>query len=218
MYEELGDKGGEKKLFRLAKTRERKARDLDQVVEVRVRRTVSISNNQFGFIPGYSTTKAIHLIRRLVEQYKDRKKDLHMLFIDLEKAYDKIPREIFWRCLEAKGVPVAYIRTIKDMNKVENVEYDAQTTDLLRQIMEQTQFLMEQTHEHQKEMENVKVTMKRMKAKVEEWFETFDDQQVAALVDSHEELKIGEESEFQQEKFFEEDEILSQTWLMEQAE
>jgi hypothetical protein len=49
-----------------------------------------------------------------MERYTDQK-DLHMVFIDLEKAYDKVPRNVVWWALKKYKVPTKYITLIKDM-------------------------------------------------------------------------------------------------------
>ena len=59
--------------------------------------------------------EAIYLLRRVMERYRTDKKDLQLVLIDLEKAYDRVPREILWKDQKKNEVRIAYIRAIKDM-------------------------------------------------------------------------------------------------------
>jgi hypothetical protein len=59
-------------------------------------------------MPGRSTIEAIFLIRQVMERFREQK-DLHMVFIDLEKAYDKIPRNVMWWALDKHKVPTKYV-------------------------------------------------------------------------------------------------------------
>ncbi|GJW99695.1 retrovirus-related pol polyprotein LINE-1 [Tanacetum coccineum] len=87
----------------------------ERMIQRRLRRETSVSENQFGFMPGRSSVEAIHLIRSLMVKYRERQRDLHMAFLDLEKAYDSVPRELIWKTLVDKGTSRRYIRVIRDM-------------------------------------------------------------------------------------------------------
>ena len=53
---------------------------------------VSIDDSQFGFDPGRGTTDAIFVVGQLQEKYLAVNKRLYMAFVDLEKAFDRVPQ------------------------------------------------------------------------------------------------------------------------------
>ena len=57
----------------------------ERLIEYRLRHNVKLSENQFGAMPGRSTTETIHLLCQLIERFRERKRNLNMVFIDLEK-------------------------------------------------------------------------------------------------------------------------------------
>jgi hypothetical protein len=87
----------------------------ERIIEHRLRGVTNITENQFEFMPERSTMEAIFLIRQLMERCREQKKDLHMIFIDLEKDYDKVPRNVIWWALQKHKVSSKYITLIKDM-------------------------------------------------------------------------------------------------------
>ena len=105
----------------------------EKVIEVKLRNRVKIDDMQFGFSPGKGTTDAIFIIRQLQEKFLDKKKELWIAFVDLEKAFDRVPREVLWWALRKLGVDEWMINVVKAM-------YDGSTTAVKLQGGESKEF------------------------------------------------------------------------------
>jgi hypothetical protein len=99
----------------------------ERIIEHRLREVTNVTENQFGFMSKRSTMETILLINQLMERCREQKKDLHMVFIDLEKAYDKVPRNVMCWALQKHKVLTKYITLIKDI--YDNVVTSVRTSD-----------------------------------------------------------------------------------------
>ena len=86
---------------------------LDQVMKVVERVTENfvrqhyIDDMQFSFMPGHSTTDAILFARQSQENFCAINTTLCMAFVDLDQAFNRVPRHAIWSALHKLGVGVA---------------------------------------------------------------------------------------------------------------
>ncbi|VDO89830.1 unnamed protein product [Heligmosomoides polygyrus] len=85
----------------------------ERIVDGRIRDTVQLSTNQCGFVAGCGTVDAIHAVRLLIEKHRDKQKPVHLAFLDLEKAFGRVPREVIWYALREHGVPEELIEWVR---------------------------------------------------------------------------------------------------------
>ena len=66
---------------------------------------------QSVFMPERGTTNALFVVRRMQEKYSDKKKKLYMCFVDIEKAFDRVPRKV----MRKKGLTDVIVRAVMNL-------------------------------------------------------------------------------------------------------
>ena len=88
---------------------------IERVIEKIIREIISIDDMQFGFMPGRGTTDAIFILRQLQEKHLAKNKKLYFAFVDLEKAFDRVPRKVIWWAMRKLGIEEWIVRFVQAM-------------------------------------------------------------------------------------------------------
>ena len=75
-----------------------------------------VSESQCGFRKCRGTVDMVFAIRQLQEKCVEQHQDLHLLFIDLTKAFDTVNRAALWEILRKLGCPPRFVQIIRSFH------------------------------------------------------------------------------------------------------
>ena len=77
---------------------------VEMIFKQRIWQQIDIDDMQFGSMKGKGTTDAIFIVRQMQEKFRAKGKKLCFDFVDLEKAFDRVPREVIRWAMRKLGV------------------------------------------------------------------------------------------------------------------
>ena len=85
---------------------------LERVVEGLIRQRVEIDEMQCGFMSSLGTTDPIFIVRQLQEKHLAANKPLYMAFVNLEKVFDRVPRDFIWWAMPKLGIDKCLVQSM----------------------------------------------------------------------------------------------------------
>lgn len=70
---------------------------------------------QAGFRSKFSTIDHIHVLRQILQKYKEYNKTYYLGFVDFNKAFDSLEHECIWEALQNQGTQGKYIKILKNV-------------------------------------------------------------------------------------------------------
>ena len=90
--------------YRGVKLLEHAMKIVEKVLEKQIRTLVNLNKMQFGFMPGKGTVNAIFIARRMQQEYQMKDTKLYTCFVDIKKAFDRVPRKVMEWAMRKKGL------------------------------------------------------------------------------------------------------------------
>ena len=88
---------------------------VERVLERRIRTLINLNKTQFEFMPGKGTMNAIFIVRRMQEEYQKKDKKLYMCLVDMEKAFDRVPRKVMEWAMRKKDYVEVMVRAVMSL-------------------------------------------------------------------------------------------------------